>query len=100
MPMKAVRIVRLDGPAAVEIGEIDEPSPAGGQVLVEVHFAGVTFPDALLTRGLYQLRPDPPFTPGSEVAGVVRRAPAGAAVKEGDRVAAFLGIGAFAELVS
>lgn len=98
--MRAVRITRLDGPSAVEVGDVEEPAPSGGQVLVEVHLAGVTFPDVLLTRGLYQLRPDPPFTPGSEVAGIVRAAPAGAAVQPGDRVAAFLGIGAFQELVA
>jgi NADPH:quinone reductase len=98
--MRAVRITRLDGPSAVEVGEVPEPAPSGSQVLVDVHMAGVTFPDALLTRGLYQLRPDPPFTPGSEVAGVVRSAPQDAAVQPGDRVAAFLGIGAFQELVT
>jgi NADPH:quinone reductase len=98
--MRAVQVTRLEGPSAVEIGDIPEPARGDSQVLVEVHAAGVTFPDALLTRGLYQLRPDPPFTPGSEVAGIVREAPPGAGVKPGDRVAAFPGIGAFQELVA
>ena len=75
-----------------------DPVPTDGQVLVEVHAAGVTFPDVLLTRGQYQLKPDPPFTPGSEVAGVVRSAPEGAHVRPGDRVAAFPAFGGFAEL--
>ncbi len=92
--------MRLDGPGAVEVGDVDQPSRGGSQVLVEVHFAGVTFPDVLLTRGLYQLRPDPPFTPGSEVAGIVLEAPDVAAVKPGDRVAAFLGVGGFQEQVA
>lgn len=98
--MKAVRVVTLDGPSAVEVAEVDEPAANDARVEIEVHAAGVTFPDVLLTRGLYQLRPDPPFTPGSEVAGVVRRAPDGGSLKAGDRVAAMLGVGAFAEVVS
>jgi NADPH2:quinone reductase len=97
--MRAVRINRLEGPSAVEIAQVPDPRPSGSQVLIEVHYAGVTFPDVLLTRGLYQLRPEPPFTPGSEVAGIVREAPAGAGLEVGDRVAAILGVGAFQELV-
>ena len=69
---------------AVEVGEIDEPT--GDGVVVEVHAAGAAFPDALLTRGLYQYRPDPPFVLGAEIAGVVRSAPSDAHVKPGDRV--------------
>lgn len=98
--MRAVQVVALDGPAAVKVGEVSDPDPGDAGVLVEVHAAGVTFPDVLLTRGLYQLRPDPPFVPGSEVAGVVRSAPPGSGLAPGDRVAAFPGIGGFAELVA
>jgi NADPH2:quinone reductase len=98
--MRAVQVVRLEGPSAVEVVDVADPVPGDGQVLVEVHAAGVTYPDVLLTRGRYQLKPDPPFTPGSEVAGVVLSAPAGAAVRAGDRVAAFPGFGGFAELVT
>ena len=72
---------------------------APGQVLIEVAFAGVTYPEVLLSRGEYQLKPDPPFIPGSEVSGVVRSAPAGSGLSAGDRVAAFPGFGGFAELV-
>jgi NADPH:quinone reductase len=82
--MRAAQLTRLDGPDAVEVGEIDEPT--GDGVIVDVHAAGAAFPDALLTRGLYQYRPDPPFVLGAEIAGVVRSAPAGAPVKAGDRV--------------
>jgi len=96
--MRAVQVVRLDGPSAVEVNEV--PEPESGQVLIDVRAAGVTFPDALLTRGLYQLRPEPPFSPGSEIAGVVRSAPDGAAVRTGDRVAAFPGIGGFQDVVA
>jgi NADPH2:quinone reductase len=82
--MRAAQLTRLDGPEAVEVSEIDEPT--GDGVIVDVHAAGAAFPDALLTRGLYQYRPDPPFVLGAEIAGVVRSAPADAAVKAGDRV--------------
>ncbi|MDD4865915.1 MAG: NADPH:quinone oxidoreductase family protein [Mycobacterium sp.] len=82
--MRAARVTRLDGPGAIEVAEITEP--AGGGVVVDVHAAGVAFPDALLTRGLYQYRPDPPFVLGAEIAGVVRSAPEGAHVCTGDRV--------------
>jgi NADPH2:quinone reductase len=82
--MRAARVTRLDGPDAIEVTEVDEPTSDG--VVVDVHAAGVAFPDALLTRGLYQYRPDPPFILGAEIAGVVRSAPEGADVRPGDRV--------------
>ncbi|HEY0486865.1 MAG TPA: NADPH:quinone oxidoreductase family protein [Mycobacteriales bacterium] len=97
--MRAVQVVRLDGPSAVEVREVPDPVHGDDTVLIEVHAAGVTYPEVLLSRGEYQLKPEPPFTPGSEVAGVVVSAPAGAAVRAGDRVAAFPGFGGFAELV-
>ena len=90
--MRAVRVTTLGGPQAVEVLEVDEPSADGG-VVVDVHAAGVAFPDALLTRGLYQYRPEPPFTLGAELAGVVRSAPEGAHVRPGDRVAGLTMIG-------
>ncbi|ORB55571.1 NADPH:quinone oxidoreductase family protein [Mycobacterium persicum] len=82
--MRAARVTRLDGPDSVEVGEVDEP--AGDGVVVDVYAAGVAFPDALLTRGLYQYRPEPPFVLGAEIAGVVRTAPEDAQVRADDRV--------------
>lgn len=82
--MRAAQVTRLDGPDGIELTEIDEPT--GDGVVVEVHAAGAAFPDALLTRGLYQYKPDPPFVLGAEIAGVVRSAPGDAHVKAGDRV--------------
>jgi NADPH2:quinone reductase len=82
--MRAIQVTRLDGPDAVELTEIDEPT--GDGVVVDVHAAGAAFPDALLTRGLYQYRPDLPFVLGAEIAGVVRSAPEGSHVGPGDRV--------------
>jgi NADPH:quinone reductase len=101
--MRAIQIVELSGPdRALQEVDLPEPEPShmltpGSGVLVEVHAAGASFPEVLQTRGEYQLRPDLPFVPGSEVAGIVRSAPEGAAVKEGDRVAAFCMLGGFAE---
>ncbi len=84
--MRAIQIARLDGPAAAAVVEVDEPDGAG-LVVIDVHAAGVSFPDALQSRGLYQYKPPLPFIPGGEVAGVVRSAPPGAHVVAGDRVA-------------
>ena len=95
--MKAIQITRLDGPEAVEIVDIDEPVVGDGQVLIAVHAAGVSFPEVLQTRGLYQLKPPLPFVPGSEIAGEVISADEDSAFKPGDRVAAFVMLGGFAE---
>src|SRR5205823_7494850 len=83
--------------------ELDEPEPShmltpGSGAVEDVHAAGVSFPEVLQTRGLYQMKPPLPYVPGSEVAGAVRSAPEGAAVKVGDRVAAFCALGGFAEV--
>ena len=58
--MRAIQIARLDGPEAVELVDLDEPS-GDGAVLVDVHAAGVTFPDALQSRGLYQYKAELPL---------------------------------------
>jgi NADPH2:quinone reductase len=70
----------------------------GEGVVIDVHAAAVSFPDVLQSRGLYQFKPDMPFVPGAEVAGVVRSAPDGAGVAPGDRVMAFTGLGGMAEV--
>lgn len=101
--MRAAQVTRLDGPEAVEVVDVPDPEAGDGpghRVVVDVAAAGVCFPDVLLTRGEYQLRPDLPFVPGSEVAGVVRSAPAGSGFTAGDRVAAFPVFGGFAEAVA
>jgi NADPH2:quinone reductase len=102
--MRAVQIVELSGPErALRVVELPEPEPShmltpGSGVVVEVHNAGVSFPELLQTRGEYQLKPQLPFVPGSEVGGVVRSAPDDASVRPGDRVAAFCTLGGFAEV--
>ena len=63
--MRAIQIAELEGPQAAKLVEIDEPEPAPSDaVLVDVHAAGVAFPDALQSRGLYQYKPEMPYTPG------------------------------------
>jgi NADPH:quinone reductase len=102
--MRALQIVDLSGPAsALKLVELPEPEPShmltpGSGVLVDVHAAGVSFPEVLQTRGEYQLKPPLPFVPGSEVGGTVRSAPEGSGLKEGDRVAACCMLGGFAEV--
>jgi NADPH2:quinone reductase len=93
--VKAIHVTSLTGPADVTVAEIPEPD---GPVLIDVAFAGVTFPDILLTRGLYQIRPPLPFVAGSEVSGTVRSD--GHGFHAGDRVAAFPGLGGFAQTVA
>lgn len=101
--MRAIQIIEESGPdSALALVELPEPEPShmltpGAGVVVEVHAAGVSFPELLQTRGQYQMRPPLPFVPGSEVGGVVLSAPEGAAVEPGDRVAAFCALGGFAE---
>jgi NADPH2:quinone reductase len=97
--MRALQLERTEGPEGLVQVDLPEPE-AGEQVLIDVVAAGVSFPDLLLTRGQYQVKPPLPFIPGVEVAGVVRSAPAGASVKVGDRVMAFTLFGGWAEVVA
>jgi NADPH2:quinone reductase len=101
--MRAAVLEALVGPDAVRIAD-DVPEPVGehpmgvgGRLLVEVHAAGVSFPDLLRSRGEYQMRPELPFAIGAEVAGVVVEAPEGSPFAVGDRVAALTHWGGVAE---
>ncbi|HEX5533095.1 MAG TPA: NADPH:quinone oxidoreductase family protein [Actinomycetales bacterium] len=96
--MRAAVVAALTGPDSLVLREVPEPLPAPDQVLVDVEYAGVAFPDVLRTRGEYQLRPELPFSPGWEVSGVVRAD--GGGFKAGDRVAAMPVVGGFAESVA
>ena len=101
--MRALQISELEGPDSIKLVELDEPGPQhmlspDGGVVIDVKAAGVSFPEVLQTRGQYQLKPPLPFVPGAEVAGIVKQAPDGADVKEGDRVMAMCMLGGFAEV--
>jgi NADPH2:quinone reductase len=98
--MRAVRIHELSGPGSLRVDEVPEPAVGAGQVLIDVRACGVNFPDVLLSRGMYQFKPTPPFVPGGEAAGVVAAVGAGVtSVAPGDRVAATMIYGAFAEKI-
>jgi NADPH2:quinone reductase len=97
--MRAQQIQSLDGPDGLHLTDIPEPG-GDGQVLIEVAAAGVSFPDVLMSRGLYQMKPPLPFVPGVEVAGTVRSAPAGSGFAAGDRVMAATMLGGFAEIAA
>jgi NADPH2:quinone reductase len=79
--MRAVLCSSFTGPGDLRLSEIDEPRPAGDEILVDVHAASVSFMDQLLVSGLYQMRPQTPFVPGTEASGVV--------VAVGDKVTTF-----------
>ena len=85
--MRALEVQSLTGPDGLAIVDRPEPDDDGRSVIIDVAYAGVSFPDLLQTKGMYQIRPEPPFIPGVEASGVVRSAPADAGVVAGDRVA-------------
>jgi NADPH:quinone reductase len=78
--MRAVVCESFAGPDALRIGEIENPQPAAGQVLVDVHAASVSFMECLMVAGKYQMRPQTPFVPGTDAAGVVSAVDAGGSV--------------------
>lgn len=78
--------------------EVAEPAPGEGEVLIRTEAAGVNYPDGLLVQGLYQVKPERPFTPGMEVAGTVEALGAGVTgIAVGDRVLAAVSTGGYAE---
>ncbi len=96
--MRAVQVLQPTGPADVRVVDIDEPTPGPDDVLVEVHSVGISFPDLLLSKGQYQLRPEPPFTLGVDVAGtVVSTGSTAGDLAPGTRVAGVVGYGGAAE---
>ncbi len=96
--MKAVVCKDWGPPDSLVVEEIADLAPAAGQVVVDVKAAGVNFPDVLTVQGKYQVKPELPFTPGNEFAGIVRAVGDGVgAYRPGDRVIGFTRTGAFAE---
>ncbi|WP_374448061.1 NADPH:quinone oxidoreductase family protein [Stella sp.] len=98
--MKAMLVERFGRPEDLVLRDLPDPEPGPGEVLVETHAIGLNYPDLLVIGGTYQILPPLPFAPGKELAGVVRAVGAGVAgFRPGQRVAAQLESGAFAELV-
>ncbi|MFP5406976.1 MAG: NADPH:quinone oxidoreductase family protein, partial [Gammaproteobacteria bacterium] len=85
--MKAVLCKEWGPPESLVVEEVPSPVPGPGEVLIEVHAAGVNFPDTLIIQKKYQFQPPLPFSPGGEVAGVVKSVGEGVRhQKPGDRV--------------
>ncbi len=96
--MKAVLCKEYGLPGKLVVEDIPSPKAGSGQVVVSVKACGVNFPDTLIIQGKYQFKPEMPFSPGGEVAGVVKEIGEGVTrVKPGDRVIAFNTWGGFAE---
>jgi NADPH2:quinone reductase len=96
--MKAVLCKEWGLPGKLVVEDVPSPKPMTGQAVISVKACGVNFPDTLIIQGKYQFKPEMPFSPGGEVAGVVKQIGEGVTrVKPGDRVIAFNTWGGFAE---
>ena len=96
--MRAVICGRFDGIEGLELGELPDPVAGPGEVLIEVHAAALSFMDTLMVAGRYQMKPDLPFVPGTDAAGVVLAIGDGVrSVRIGDHVACSRWFGAMAE---
>ena len=95
--MRALQLQSYSGPRALKEVDISEPDSSQDRLLIDVKAVGINFPDLLATRGQYQHKPHVPFVPGCEIAGVVHSAPDEASWRPGDRVAAFIWEGGYAE---
>ncbi|KPF63219.1 NADPH:quinone oxidoreductase family protein [Porphyrobacter sp. AAP60] len=99
--MKAIRSHATGGPETLTLDEVETPAPAKGEVLVAVKACAINYPDTLIIRDLYQFKPQRPFAPGGEIAGVVEAVGEGVeGFKVGDRVLAGIGNGGLAEKVA
>jgi NADPH2:quinone reductase len=99
--MRAVLCKELGPPDKLVVENVPSLKPGKGQVVVSVRAAGVNFPDTLIIQGKYQFKPEPPFSPGGEVAGVVKELGEGVGgAKPGDRVIASSTYGGFAEEIA
>ncbi|HMD35003.1 MAG TPA: NADPH:quinone oxidoreductase family protein [Vicinamibacterales bacterium] len=98
--MKAIICKAFGPPDSLAFDDLPSPAPKIGEVVVSVKAASVNFPDVLIIENKYQVKPPLPFSPGSELAGIVKEiGPEVTNVKAGDRVMAITGYGAFAEEV-
>ena len=98
--MKALLSYEVGGPDTLKLGDIDAPVAGAGQLLVDVKACSINFPDTLIIEDKYQFRPQRPFAPGGEVAGVVAAVGDGVTdFKVGDRVIGLTGHGGLAEQV-
>ena len=98
--MKAIRCKKYGPPSNLKLEEIESLHAGPKEVVVQVKACGLNFPDTLIIQGLYQFRPELPFTPGSDIAGIVREVGDGVThLKMGDEVFGFVAHGGLAEEV-
>ncbi|NVD43432.1 NADPH:quinone oxidoreductase family protein [Qipengyuania atrilutea] len=98
--MKAIVSKEVGGPDDLVAENLDAPSPGKGEVVVDVAACAINFPDALIIRDLYQIKPPRPFSPGSEISGTISAVGEGVSDwKVGDRVLAGVGFGGLREQV-
>jgi NADPH2:quinone reductase len=98
--LKALLCKQFGPPESLALEEVPSPRPGAGEVVIRIKAASVNFPDVLIIQNKYQFKPPLPFSPGSELAGVVKEVGEGVTnVKPGDKVIAFTTYGAFAEEV-
>jgi NADPH:quinone reductase-like Zn-dependent oxidoreductase len=98
--MKALRTHAIGGPETLTLDEIDTPAPGTGEVLIDVKACAINYPDTLMIRDLYQFKPERPFAPGGEIAGVIEAIGEGVeGWNVGDKVLAGIGTGGLAEKV-
>ncbi len=95
--MRAIRCNQYGPPDTLTLEALPDLTPGPGQVVIDVKAAAVNFPDVLIIENKYQVKPPLPFTPGAEVAGIVRAAGVGVKLAPGTRVVAYVGQGGFAE---
>ena len=96
--MRALMCKQYGPPESLELVTLDDPEPGPGELLIDVHAAGLNFPDVLVIAGQYQVKTEPPFIPGNEAAGVVAAVGDGVGrFKVGDSVIAMPRGGTFAE---
>ena len=96
--MKAIVCRQFGPPETLAIEDLPSPQAAAGEVVVSVKAASLNFPDTLIIQDKYQIKPPLPFTPGSEMAGVVKEVGEGVTrLKPGERVLGVIGFGAFAQ---
>lgn len=95
--MKAMLSHEPGGPETLKLTEMDTPAPGKKQVLIRVHAAGLNFPDTLIIKDMYQMKPPRPFAPGGEIAGEIEAIGEGVSgLAVGDRVLGMSGFGGFA----
>jgi NADPH:quinone reductase len=100
-PMKAVLCTRYGGPDDLELRDLPDPIAGDGEAVVRIEAIGLNFFDTLIIAGKYQTKPDFPFSPGAEFAGVVESVASGVtAVAPGERVAGYLRFGAARERIA